>query len=181
LDGLFDGVSDGYSTKFAGVNGGVRMGTIKQRITSRKFLAMVVAFVAGLLALLHVDMDTITQVVGLLTVLVAAVAYIFTEGSIDKASAGADTYTMPWPWSDPDMLINLQEARKKKEAENKTIENAIIINPKFFKFVFSIHIYYNKKNRFFIWKYFRYLMLYLNTFRLLNFLLKQYDRLVKRI
>lgn len=92
------------------------MGTIKQRITSRKFLAMVVAFVAGLLALLHVDMDTITQVVGLLTVLVAAVAYIFTEGAIDKASAGADTYNIPWPWADEDPDVNLQETLKKKSA-----------------------------------------------------------------
>lgn len=61
------------------------MGTIWQRLTSRKFLAMVVAMIAGVLALCRVDAETVTQLVGVLTILASAVAYIFVEGSVDKA------------------------------------------------------------------------------------------------
>jgi len=62
------------------------------RLLSRKFLAMVVAMVAGILAMCRVDSEMITQVVGVLTILVSAIAYIFVEGAVDRAGVQANSY-----------------------------------------------------------------------------------------
>ena len=57
----------------------------KEKLTSRKFWAAVVSFVAALLAAFCVDEMTIGNVVSIVSALVVVAVYIFTEGKIDAA------------------------------------------------------------------------------------------------
>lgn len=57
-----------------------------QKLTSRKFWAMVAGLVIAILTLFNTDQDTIVKSVALVTALGSIVAYIFVEGGIDTAA-----------------------------------------------------------------------------------------------
>lgn len=58
---------------------------IKQKITSRKFLAAVVGIITGLAMVFGLDEGVISTVAGAVTALASIVAYISAEGAIDVA------------------------------------------------------------------------------------------------
>lgn len=57
----------------------------KQKLSSRKFWAMIAVIVTSILTLVNVGDDTVTKVAAVVTAFGAAIAYIFAEASIDKA------------------------------------------------------------------------------------------------
>lgn len=59
----------------------------KHKLGSRKFWALVAAFITALLVLFGVDSVTIEKVVALIAAAGTAVAYILVEGNIDAKSA----------------------------------------------------------------------------------------------
>lgn len=56
----------------------------KQKLSSRKFWAMIAAIVTSVLTLVNVGDDTVTKVAAVVTAFGAAIAYIFAEASVDK-------------------------------------------------------------------------------------------------
>ena len=62
------------------------MRTFWQKVTSRKFLAMLLGVASGLAMLFGLDQGVITAVAGAVTALGSAVAYIVSEGKIDVAA-----------------------------------------------------------------------------------------------
>jgi len=62
------------------------MRTFWQKMTSRKFLAMLLGVASGLAMLFGLDQGVITAVAGAVTALGSAVAYIVSEGKIDVAA-----------------------------------------------------------------------------------------------
>lgn len=56
----------------------------KQKLSSRKFWAMIAAIVTSVLTLVNVGDDTVTKVAAVVTAFGAAIAYIFAETSVDK-------------------------------------------------------------------------------------------------
>lgn len=56
----------------------------KQKLSSRKFWAMIAAIVTSILTLVNVGDDTVTKVAAVVTAFGAAIAYIFAEASVDK-------------------------------------------------------------------------------------------------
>ncbi|HSW63844.1 MAG TPA: hypothetical protein VLH56_11150 [Dissulfurispiraceae bacterium] len=59
----------------------------KRKLSSRKFWAAVVGFVAAILVAFGVDDLTIEQVTALITGVAVLIAYIFGEGMVDKERA----------------------------------------------------------------------------------------------
>lgn len=57
----------------------------KQKLTSRKFWAAIIGFVAALLVAFGIDDLTIEQVVALITAASTLIAYIIGEGMVDAA------------------------------------------------------------------------------------------------
>ena len=66
----------------------------KQKLTSRKFWAAVVSFVALLVVALGGTEAQATQITALIMAGATVIAYIVGEGMIDAASAGAPTLTV---------------------------------------------------------------------------------------
>lgn len=64
------------------------MKTLKSKLTSRKFWAAVTGFVSALLVLYNVDEITIERIIALLSAEGALIAYILTEGAIDRQATG---------------------------------------------------------------------------------------------
>lgn len=64
------------------------MKTLKEKLTSRKFLAAVAGLVAGLAMVFGLDESIITQVSGAVVSVASVIAYIITEGKIDAAAVG---------------------------------------------------------------------------------------------
>lgn len=58
----------------------------KQKLTSRKFWAAVIGVVAAVLVLCNVDNLTAERIVALVSAEGTLIAYIFAEGSVDKAA-----------------------------------------------------------------------------------------------
>lgn len=57
----------------------------KQKLSSRKFWAMIAVIVTSILTLVNVGDDTVTKVAAVVTAFGAAIAYIFAEASVDKS------------------------------------------------------------------------------------------------
>lgn len=64
------------------------MKTLKEKLTSRKFLAAVAGLIAGLAMVFGLDESIITQVSGAVVSVASVIAYIITEGKIDAAAVG---------------------------------------------------------------------------------------------
>lgn len=64
------------------------MKTLKEKLTSRKFLAAVAGLIAGLAMVFGLDESIITQVSGAVVSVASVIAYIITEGRIDAAAVG---------------------------------------------------------------------------------------------
>lgn len=64
------------------------MKTLKEKLTSRKFLAAVAGLVAGVAMVFGLDESIITQVSGAVVSVASVIAYIVTEGRIDAAAVG---------------------------------------------------------------------------------------------
>lgn len=62
----------------------------KQKLSSRKFWVALAGLAVGVIALLGIKTDT-SQITGVIMALGSVIAYIFGEGYVDAASAGADT------------------------------------------------------------------------------------------
>ena len=58
---------------------------IKQKITSRKFLAAVVGIITGLAMVFGLDEGVISTVAGSVTAIASIIAYIWAEGAVDVA------------------------------------------------------------------------------------------------
>ncbi len=65
------------------------MRVLIRKLASRKFLAAVAGFVAGLAMVFGLDEGIMTTVTGAVTALASAVTYIVTEGGVDAAAAGS--------------------------------------------------------------------------------------------
>ena len=65
---------------------------IIRKLTSRKLWMALVGLISGLLALFHMDSDTVTQIGGIVMAAGSVVAYILGEGWADAASAGSDVF-----------------------------------------------------------------------------------------
>ena len=57
---------------------------MREKLTSRKFWALVTVLVGSLLTLFHADAETASQVTALITSASAVITYLFVQGSIDK-------------------------------------------------------------------------------------------------
>lgn len=64
------------------------MKTLKEKLTSRKFLAAVAGLIAGLAMVFGLDESIVTQVSGAVVSVASVIAYIITEGRIDAAAVG---------------------------------------------------------------------------------------------
>ena len=64
------------------------MKTIKEKLTSRKFLAALAGLVSGLAMVFGLDESIISQVSGAVVSVASVIAYIITEGKIDAAAVG---------------------------------------------------------------------------------------------
>lgn len=64
----------------------------KRKLTSRKFWAALVEFVAMLLIALGKSQETATQIAALIMAGAGVIAYIIGEGLADAAGAGKDEY-----------------------------------------------------------------------------------------
>lgn len=67
------------------------MRTLKNKLTSRKFLAAVVGVIAGLAMVFGLDEGTINNVAGAVTAAASIVTYILGEAKIDAASISASS------------------------------------------------------------------------------------------
>lgn len=56
-----------------------------QKLTSRKFWAMIIGVIMGVAMAFGVDATEVTEVAGTMTTLVSLVVYMYTEGKIDAA------------------------------------------------------------------------------------------------
>ena len=63
------------------------MKTIKEKLTSRKFLAALAGLVSGLAMVFGLDESIVSHVSGAVSV-ASVIAYIITEGKIDAAAVG---------------------------------------------------------------------------------------------
>lgn len=63
---------------------------IKEKLTSRKFWAMIVGVVLGVGIAFGLDEGTITTIAGSVTSIVSLLTYIVVEGKIDAAAVAAD-------------------------------------------------------------------------------------------
>jgi hypothetical protein len=57
----------------------------KEKLSSRKFWAMVATFITSILVLFSISDDTVTKVTAIITAFGTTTAYILSETSIDKA------------------------------------------------------------------------------------------------
>lgn len=57
---------------------------MRQKLTSRKFLALVTVLVSTTLVMFKADSETVTQVTALITATSAVVSYLFVQGNIDS-------------------------------------------------------------------------------------------------
>lgn len=64
----------------------------KQKLSSRKFWAAVVAFVSALLFAFNVAETDVTQITAIIMAGGALIAYIFSEGWVDANRESGDTY-----------------------------------------------------------------------------------------
>lgn len=64
----------------------------KQKLSSRKFWALIAALVTSLLVVMRMPEETITQVVAVIGAFASIAVYILAEASVDKAGASADVY-----------------------------------------------------------------------------------------
>lgn len=64
------------------------MKTLKDKLTSRKFLAALAGLVSGLAMVFGLDESIISQVSGAVVSVASVIAYIITEGKIDTAAVG---------------------------------------------------------------------------------------------
>ena len=64
------------------------MKTIKEKLTSRKFLAALAGLVSGLAMVFGLDESIVSQVSGAVVSVASVIAYIITEGKIDAAAVG---------------------------------------------------------------------------------------------
>ncbi|MCI5843240.1 MAG: hypothetical protein MR004_06285 [Clostridiales bacterium] len=64
----------------------------KQKLSSRKFWAAVVAFVSALLFAFNVADSDVTQITSIIMAGGALIAYIFSEGWVDANRESGDTY-----------------------------------------------------------------------------------------
>ena len=103
------------------------MSPFLKRVTSRKFLAMVVAMIAGALALFGVDAETVTQVVGLATIAASAVAYIFVEGAVDKASAARLDTSVEYLSPETEMILRSVEKALAEQADSEDEDNGPVL------------------------------------------------------
>lgn len=60
--------------------------TLKDKLFSRKFLAAVAGFVAGLAVIFGLDKDVISDIAGAVISAASVLTYIITEGKIDAES-----------------------------------------------------------------------------------------------
>ena len=61
---------------------------LKQKLTSRKFLAAVVGLITGLSMIFGLDENTINTVAGAIVSVSSVMTYIITEGVIDATAVG---------------------------------------------------------------------------------------------
>lgn len=61
---------------------------ILKKLTSRKFLAAVAGFIAGLAMVFGLDEGIVSSVAGAVVSIASVVTYIITEGCIDAAAVG---------------------------------------------------------------------------------------------
>lgn len=66
------------------------MNNWKQKLSSRKFWALVAAVATSALVLSGAGEDTIVKITGLITAVGAAIAYIFAEAHVDASKGGED-------------------------------------------------------------------------------------------
>lgn len=59
------------------------------KLSSRKFWVCVVGFISALLVAFHVGENDIAQIAAIISAFGTLVVYILSEGSVDKAAAGA--------------------------------------------------------------------------------------------
>lgn len=64
------------------------MGTIKQKLSSRKLWTAIVGVIMGIAMVFGLDENVISTVAGAIVSLVSAVTYIYTEGKIDATALG---------------------------------------------------------------------------------------------
>lgn len=64
---------------------------LKRKLSSRKFWAMVTAFIVGLLTAFNVDENTKVQITALIGSFSAIVIYIYGESKVDVANASSST------------------------------------------------------------------------------------------
>ena len=86
----------------------------KEKLTSRKFWAAVIAFVTAILSAFCIDELTITKVAAVIAAEGALVAYIFMEGKIDVARLKAIA----------NCTVNIEEADE-LDYENWSLEDLI--------------------------------------------------------
>lgn len=60
-----------------------------QKLTSRRFWLAVIGFVTALLVACNVGQNTISQIAAIISAFGTLIIYILSEGSVDKAAAGA--------------------------------------------------------------------------------------------
>lgn len=61
----------------------------KKKLASRKFWVCVVGFVSALLVAFNISENNIAQIAAIISAFGTLIVYIFSEGSVDAASAGA--------------------------------------------------------------------------------------------
>ena len=61
----------------------------KKKLASRKFWMCVIGFVSALLVAFNVSENNIAQIAAIISAFGTLIVYIFSEGNVDAASAGA--------------------------------------------------------------------------------------------
>lgn len=61
----------------------------KKKLASRKFWVCVVGFVSALLVAFNISENNIAQIAAIISAFGTLIVYIFSEGNVDAASAGA--------------------------------------------------------------------------------------------
>jgi phage shock protein PspC (stress-responsive transcriptional regulator) len=61
------------------------MGTLKQKLSSRKLWAAIAGIVTGLAMVFGLDSNVITEVAGAVVAVASVITYIITEGKVDAA------------------------------------------------------------------------------------------------
>lgn len=62
----------------------------KKKLASRKFWVCVVGFVSALLVAFNISENNIAQIAAIISAFGTLIVYIFSEGAVDAASAGAN-------------------------------------------------------------------------------------------